>query len=168
MKRAQLSRRVFTIGSLLGLTGCGGFAPLHGANQTTSLLNGQIILPQLGGEEGFELRARLTERFGYAAATAPYRLELDLDLAAKPLGIGTSSVISRYGVRGTLSYRLMDAQDAATTHASGDLRSFSAYPATSATYPTRMAERDARLRLVTHLADLLFEELALKTAQFTP
>ena len=134
---------------LLTLAGC-GFQPIYGTGTSASAARGQIDVAEIAGPMGFEMRRRLTERLG-AATRAGYRLDATINTTSEGLAVTPTAEITRYNLTGTAAYVLRNSDGNAVL--TGDVRAFSAYSATDAPYATRIAERDARIRLATSLAD---------------
>ena len=133
----------------LALSGC-GFQPIYGEGTAASAARGQIAVEEIGGPMGFEMRRRLTERLG-PGGDGPYRLSADINTTSEGLAVTQTAEITRYNLTGTARYVLRNG--AGVPVLTGDVRAFSAYSATDEPYATRVAERDARIRLATSLAD---------------
>ena len=158
--------RAFGVASgALVLTAC-GFSPLYGPETAASRMTGQVSVDEIDGLMGFALRKRLTERLG--TVTDPqYALSVTLDVSAEGLAISQDNEITRYNLTGTATYQLRDIT-VSTALATGTVRAFAAHSATASPVATRIAERDARARLATSLADQIASRLAVAAAGLAP
>ncbi|MEL6582316.1 MAG: LPS assembly lipoprotein LptE [Pseudomonadota bacterium] len=143
------SRRGFVLGAL-ALSGC-GFQPLYQRGQAASELRNQIMVERVSGREGFFFREKLRERLG--APTDPiYRLSVRIDTAQTGLAITQTADVTRYNINGTARFQLVRLGDRASV-LRGDVRAVAGYSATGSAFATQVAERDARERLATTLAE---------------
>lgn len=141
----------------LALSAC-GFKPIYGEGSAAEQMHGRIALGEFSGLSGFQMREQLETRLG-AATEATHVLSVDLNIGSKGLAITTDGSITRYKLSGSAKFtiRLLDGGLAAQ----GDVRAFTAYNATDATYATRVAEQDARRRLIVTLADKIITDMAI-------
>lgn len=152
------SRRHVLLGgvALAGLSSC-GFQPIYGQGQTARAINGKIVVDQIKGAMGFEMRKRLTERLGNS--TAPrFGLAVSIEVASEGLAISEQNDITRYNLTGEADFALRSI----TTNDSlqrGTVRAFAAYSATNSPFAAQVAEDDARARLATTLADRIVTRL---------
>jgi len=154
------------LAALAALPAC-GFTPAYGPGGAATGLRGSVKVDEPIDEDGYYLVRRLEERLGLA--TAPkYRLSASLAIGQDGLGITPDQDITRYRLRGALTWALRDiATDAIVTD--GLVRNFTGYSApvfdnvrgsiAGNTVSVITAERDARERLMTILADQLVSRL---------
>ncbi|WP_226779819.1 LPS assembly lipoprotein LptE [Oceaniglobus trochenteri] len=151
---------------LAALPAC-GFTPAYGPGGAATGLRGAIAIDEPSDEEGYYLVRRLEERLGTGAA-AEYRLSASLAIRQDGLGITPDQEITRYRIRGELTWALRHiARDEVV--ADGRTSNFTAYSApvfddtrgsvAGNTVSVITAERDARERLMTILADQLVSRL---------
>jgi len=151
---------------LMALPAC-GFTPAYGPGGAATGLRGSIRVDEPSDAEGYYLARRLEERLGQASAPQ-YRLSASLALGQSGLGITPDQDITRYRIRGELTWALRNlATDTIVTD--GMVRNFTAYSApvfdntrgsiAGNTVSVLTAERDARERLMTILADQLVSRL---------
>ena len=141
--------------SLLG--GC-GFEPIYGEGTATDGLRGTIDITAGKGREFFEMRERLIERFGFASAPK-YRLSFTFKAVSEGLAVSTAAEVTRFNLDGTSDFKVVNAETGAVV-LTGTVASKTAYSATSRTYPTRVAEQDARSRLALALADQIVTRIS--------
>ena len=160
-------RRTFLLAAAAtALAGC-GFAPVYGPGGAAQGLRGQIVADPPDDDAGYILVRRLEERLG-TGANAPYRLAADIALDQDALAISNDQEITRYQLRGQLTYALTHIASGDAV-AGGTLSHFTAYSApvfsdarssiAGNTVSVLTAERDARDRLMTILADNLVSRL---------
>jgi LPS-assembly lipoprotein len=134
----------------LALAAC-GFEPVYGPGSAASTLENRLLTSEPRTRDAYLLNQRIEERFGRATDPA-YRLSVILDVTEDGLAINTDGDIERYNVIGKAKFRLQDmATDAEII--SGEASNFTGYSATGSTVTTLAAQRDARKRLMTILAD---------------
>ncbi len=134
--------------SLLG--GC-GFEPIYGEGSAADSLRGTIEISAGKGREFFAMRERLVERFGFASVPK-YQLSFTFVAESEGLAVSTTAEVTRFNLDGKSTFKVVDTDTGAVLLA-GTVTSKTAYSATSRTYPTRVAEQDARSRLALALAD---------------
>ena len=157
------SRRTALV-SLIGLGAC-GFQPVLVDGSAATALIGNLGVDVQDGRENFEFRARLLDRLGSASDGGRYYLEYRLVISESVVTVSTDAAIERYTLIGTVDYELLD-RNTNTYVFSDSVRSSSGYSATADTFPTRVAERDARTRLVESLADQVIQVLQLNADSF--
>lgn len=147
----------------IALGGC-GFSPIYGTDTAASSLNGTIEVTAGKGRQFFEMRERIVERFGFAS-DPQYKLIFTYKVNSTGLAVSSSAEITRYNLDGVSDFTLTDI---ATGKAvlSGTVKSSTAYSATSATYPTRAAEQDARSRIAVTLADQIVTRVSATASQW--
>lgn len=156
-------RRAF-LALTLGLVGC-GFEPVYGPDQDARQIRDQVYIKVQPGREAFEMRERLLERIGQAPVDARYEISHQLTIESDELVLTSSVEIARYVLSGSAEFIVIDRQEGEAVY-SGQVYATTAYSATSETYPTRVAEQDARLRLVRSLADQINTRLAVSAGDW--
>jgi LPS-assembly lipoprotein len=147
------------LGAGLPLTAC-GFEPVYKQGSLAAGLQGQIVVSVLEGRNGFELRERLEERLGFAQSDAKYSLKFTLSIKSEDLTVSSDAEITRFNLEGVSAFSVTDRTTGAIVFRDS-VRSFTAYSATSETYPTRVAEQDANIRLAQSLAELITTRLSI-------
>ncbi|SFR20148.1 LPS assembly lipoprotein LptE [Poseidonocella sedimentorum] len=150
-------RRSFLIGlAAAGLAGC-GLRPVY-APSGAGALAGRVAVTVPENRESFLLVTRLRDRLGAPASAPDYRLDFDVSTRASGLAVTQEQSTTRYQIIGTVRYALRDTATGAES-ASGTVTGFTGYSTTGSTVATLAAERDARERLMTLLADDLTAQL---------
>lgn len=147
------------------LAGC-GFQPIYGTGAPATRLIGRVAVDDIDGLMGFEMRKRLNERLGTAAAPL-YALNVALTVDDEGLAISQNNEITRYNLSGEASYALRALKTGREVHR-GTVRAFAAHSATASPFATRVARRDARARLATSLADQITSRLAVAATDLAP
>lgn len=148
-------RRTFLL-MPLALAAC-GFRPVYGTGTTGSALQNNVTVTEPDTVESYVLTSRLEERLG--RATAPrYELEYTVRVVREKLDVNTESNINRFNFIGVAQYSLID-QSTGRTVTSGSVDNFAGASASGTTVATLAAERDARVRLMTLLADQIVVRL---------
>lgn len=155
-------RAVLIAAGALALAGC-GFTPVYAPGGGAGRLQGQIALPAAETRDEFELRARLEERLG-AAAAGRYALAVDPSVRAEGLGTTRDGRTTRFQLVGRADYTLSDAATGDEL-ASGRVDGFTGYSTTGSTVATDAARRDAETRLMVLLADGIVDRLLLAAAE---
>ncbi len=157
-------RKIVTALCLTSVLGSPGFTPVYSDGSAASGLQGMIEITSGKGRESFEMREHLIERFGFAK-NAQYNLTYTYFADSEGLAVSTSAEITRYNLNGTSSFKVTDNASGAVVF-SGVVKSKTAYSATSETYPTRIAEQDARSRLALALAEQMITRISATSAQW--
>jgi LPS-assembly lipoprotein len=144
---------------LIALASC-GFEPVYQAGSKATALNGNIVVQPHTNRDTFELREALLGKLGFAAPTAPYRLAYTLSIASTALSVTSTQAITRYSLTGTLKFSVIDQNTDEIIH-SDSTQATGSYSATAETFPTAVAERDARIRVVRALADATVARLSI-------
>ncbi|MEO0344041.1 MAG: LPS assembly lipoprotein LptE [Pseudomonadota bacterium] len=152
--------KTYLLGFLLFLAACGFEPALSPSSPGASFLN-NLEVPVQESREDFEFRAELLKQIGDPSAEAQFRLEYDLNISESIVTISSDADLDRYTLVGIVTYRLIDIEDQRVVD-QDVVRASSGYSATSDTFPTRIAERDARTRLVQSLASRLYQVLLLE------
>jgi LPS-assembly lipoprotein len=147
----------------LALGAC-GYTPIYGEGTAASSLNGRLEITAGKGREPFEMRERMVERFGFTNNPS-YTLIFSYDVSSKGLAVSTTAEITRYNLTGISKFKVTDILTGKVVFSS-TVKSLTAYSATSETYPTRVAEQDARTRLALALADQIITRVSSTSAQW--
>lgn len=139
--------------------GC-GFTPVYQSGTAASNLNGKIAIDLVRGRNGFELRERLEERLGFAEATAPYLLSFTLNTTTTGLAVTQDEGTTRFNLTGIADFTIKNATSGAVVYAD-QVKNVTAYSATTETYPSRVAELDANVRLARALAEQIANRIAI-------
>lgn len=164
---AQAQILAVCAGLALFLTAC-GFEPMYGARSAGSSAAAALatveLAPILDKEQqpyrlGQQLEMLLNERLG-SAGMSLYRLELSLDRERDGFGTRQDSAVTRYGLRLTAYYRLIELASGNTvleerTH------SYNSYDVEKSDFATLTAERDMELRLIKDLSERVAGRLSL-------
>lgn len=151
------SRRNLILAAVSGLalSAC-GFEPVYKEGSATASLKGQIEIVAGKSREEFDFRERLLERFGFSE-TAKYRLTYTYDVESSGLAVSNTAEITRYNLSGVSKFKIYDVNGTVVYQSA--VTASTAYSATSKTYPTRVAEQDARSRLALALADQIVSRI---------
>ncbi len=152
------SRRLLLL-ALLPLAAC-GFEPVYGTGTAAQNMLGKIEVQVVKGRNGFELRDRLIERLGSVGTDAPFALSFKTTITSDDLTISDDSDVTRFTLQGVTEFRVID-KDTKSIAYQNTVTSNTAYSATSGTYPTSIAERDANVRLNRDLADKIVTLLSI-------
>ncbi|SFR36291.1 LPS assembly lipoprotein LptE [Litoreibacter janthinus] len=155
--------RRFLLLALPALAAC-GFEPVYGTGGSANGLRGSIIVDEPTTKNSFDLVARLEERLGRAQSPI-YGMTVTLTTEEKGLAISGSNDITRYNLLGTAVYVLRDLGTGAQVY-KGTVNTFTAYSASAQPVSTLAAERDARSRLMTALADKITTDLLINSGKF--
>lgn len=155
------SRRRYLLAGLAALlvSGC-GFAPVYGPDQSATKLANAIDVEVLEGRYAFAFRERLQDRFGRGGPSAPYLLRYQLVIEEEELVINSEEEITRYNLAGAVAYRILS-RDTGAVLFRDRVTGLAAYSATAETFPTRVAQQDANIRLVESLAEQIVTRLAI-------
>lgn len=154
-----LFNRRWVLAALLPLAAC-GFEPVYGTDKPATQMLGQIQIQVVKGRNGFELRDRLIERLGSADTSAPYLLSYTSTVESEDLTISEDQDVTRYTLQGETKFRVIDIATKTVVYENSVLAN-TAYSATSGTFPTSIAERDANVRLSRTMADKIVTLLSI-------
>ncbi|MEM1353100.1 MAG: LPS assembly lipoprotein LptE [Pseudomonadota bacterium] len=140
----------------LALAAC-GFSPVYGPSGTGSALQNQILVNEPVNEDTFFLNRRIEDRLG-RNETPSYLLNVSLSVNRESLARNSSNNINRFNFIGVADYSLVD-EATGNVVTSGRVDNFTGASASGTTVATLAAERDARRRLMTLLADQIVERL---------
>ena len=153
-------RRTF-LASLVALGGC-GFAPVYGPGGAANRLQGNVAVDAPVDRDSYLLVQRLEERLGRSNA-AIYGLSLALNVKQERVAIDATNITTRFNVIGKATYAMRHLDEGKVLF-SGNVDSFTGYSATGTTAATQSAQRDARERLMTILADQIITRLMAQAA----
>lgn len=165
---SERSRAGLCAALVLGLgVGACGFTPLYDPGTEARAMRGTVAVEVIPGAAGFTLREQLENRLGVAADPA-YRLEVDLDLVTSGIALTTGNVTTRFEVIGTAEFVLVPMDGGAPVL--GDevqaVASFSAPESQSVSaFASRVAERNAELRVARTLADRIATRIVLNAGR---
>lgn len=145
-----LFKRRWVLSLPLALAAC-GFEPVYGTGTTATVLQNRLLTSEPRTRDAYLLNQRIEERFG-RANDPTYGLSVTLNVTEDGLAINTDGDIERYNVIGKASYILRNLETDAEIM-SGEASNFTGYSATGSTVSTLAAQKDARARLMTILAD---------------
>jgi LPS-assembly lipoprotein len=163
-----MKRALITVAAML-LPGC-GFQPLYADNGNLGVSStlSTIYVEPISERVGYELRNDLLDRLdgSNTALNARYRLKLYLTELEEPVVFQPNTSITRYNYTLTAHYDLVP-KDAADAVKSGDVTAFAAYnvAASPYLYSTVAAQRDAKNRAATDIAERIRIELAVYLRQ---
>ncbi len=134
-----------------------GFTPVYGPGGTAAALRDKVEVAAPQSADSYLLVQNLEERLGRAGRPA-YSLSLTLATGAQGQAITAANETTRYSLVGKVDFVLRDKGSTAIL-ASGSVDNFTGYSATGSTVETLAAERDARARLMSILADQITTRL---------
>ena len=153
------SRRCFgIILTATAIAGC-GFTPIYGLKGGGTMLLGQISMGPPKDRNTYLLKQRIEERLGQAPS-GTWVLATSLTTENIGLGYTKDGKITRYNITGSVDYTLQRVGSKEVSR-QGKTQHFTSYSATGTTVATLAAERDARARLMTILADQIIDQLLL-------
>lgn len=113
------------------------------------------------------MREKLESRLGFAQPDARLSLSYDLEITSQDLTVSSTAEITRFTLQGTSKFTVTDRQTGKSLY-TDSVRSFTAYGATSETFPTSVARQDAEIRLAQALADLIVTRLSITADNWLP
>ncbi|NNC38262.1 MAG: hypothetical protein EX271_01185 [Acidimicrobiales bacterium] len=143
-----------------GLTAC-GFKPMHapGAFSDTGYSFEKISVVTVKEDKAdFLLKQALRDRFGDNANTQ-YELRIDPKVSRGGLGIGADDVASRYDMRMSAKYELVERKSGKTVD-QGTVSSISTFAAPRDPYGRISAENNATEQVARETADRIIIKLA--------
>ncbi len=135
-----------------------GFTPAYAPRGSGSRLNGRIMLRVPDTPEGFRLRARLEDRLG-RATTPNAILHVEVSTESRAALTDSDGEVVRTQLGGRASWHLASA--AGMTLAEGEEIAFIGFSGTDDEGTTRVANQQARDRLMALIADRIVAELLL-------
>ena len=155
----SLFRKIWFLLALLPLAAC-GFEPVYGTGTAATNMLGKIEIQVVKGRNGFEMRDRLLERLGAVGVDAPYLLSFKTTIVSDDLTISDDNDVTRFTLTGATAFQITDKATQTIVY-NNTVTSNTAYSATSGTYATSIAERDANVRLNRDLADEIITILSI-------
>jgi LPS-assembly lipoprotein len=152
---SSFSRRAFLV-MPLALAAC-GFAPVYGTGGSGGELQNSVEVSEPGNVEAYLVSRRLEERLGQPSLPK-YLLTLNISTQREALAVNTQSNINRFNLIGKARYVLVE-QATGRVVTSGVVDNFTGSSASGTTVATFAAERAARERLMTLLADQIVVRL---------
>lgn len=140
----------------LALAAC-GFQPVYRTGGTGNALQKTVSVSEPDDVNSYLVSRRLEERLGRASMPT-YRLTLDVDTEREALAVNTDSNTNRFNLIGEANYVLVETATGRIV-TSGTVNNFTGSSASGTTVATLAAERDARERLMTLLADQIVTRL---------
>jgi LPS-assembly lipoprotein len=144
------------------LAGC-GFHPLYSQTGNPQAFGqfAAITVTPIPEDVGYELRNDLLDLFAsQASAVKPlYQLSVGLDEKSAGVALRNNADITRYNYTLTAHYQLVSLSDQKML-TSGNITTFTAYNVASSPYATVSAERDAKTRAASDVAERIRTELA--------
>lgn len=159
-------KRILAVFALFGLTAC-GFEPVYKENASARAMLEQIDVEVKSGRFDFALRNGLLERLGQGGQNAPYVLRYQMSVKSSALVISDTADITRFVLNGQVTYQIVK-RDSNTQVYENTVRAATAYSATSGTYPTEVARKDANIRLSHAMAERIVDQLALSAQDWLP
>ncbi|XDA98578.1 LPS assembly lipoprotein LptE [Sulfitobacter sp. LCG007] len=141
---------------LLALAAC-GFQPVYGPGGTGTRLQNQVLVSEPDDADSYVVTRQLEQRLGRGAPAA-YTLEYTLATREEGLAVDRQGYTTRFNLLGKADYTLTEIATGRVV-TSGSVDSFTGYSATGTTVATLASERDARIRLMTILADEIVQRL---------
>ena len=154
-----LSRRAALAAVLAGaalLGGC-GFAPAYGPGSAGNKLLGQVLVDAPAGRQTYLLTRQLEGRLG-RASTPAYALSVTLENGLEGVGLSATNVTGRVNLTARAHITLHDIFGD-TALVQGTVESFTGYFTAGTPVATSAAARDAELRLMVILADMIVNRL---------
>lgn len=164
---SSFDRRKFLAASaaVMAASAC-GFSPVYAPSGAAAAARGRLEIGPIEGLLGFKMRERLAFRLG-PADRPDYVLDVTLEIDSEGLAITADADITRYNLTGTAIYAIRRKTERQAL-SEGSVRSFAAYNTIASPYATRVAERDARSRLVLVLADMIAARVAATADRWLP
>ena len=155
----------YALAALAGapLAAC-GFTPAYGPSGPTRNLQGAIRAADPNDKRGFDFVERLEERLGNADH-ARYDLSYTIDTHSLGVGITADNSITRYNLRGSADWRVIERATGKQVTA-GRAQSFTSWSATSTTIAGITSAEDASYRLMRILADQVVTQLVATSASW--
>ncbi len=156
MINTRHTRRFFCLGSLTALGAC-GFTPVYGPDGGGAALQDAVLADAPTTRDAFLLVREIEQRLG-RGSPATYGLSYAITVQSEAIAIDLNDVTQRFNLLGEITYALRHLATGAVV-ASGKVNNFTGYSASGSTVATQAAERDARARLMSILADMLITRL---------
>ena len=159
---SSCNRRSFLI-LPLALAAC-GFTPAYGPKGPAQRLQGAVYANDPSDKNSFDFVAAIEARFG-RAQDAAYGLAYTIRTEAVGAGYTTSNTITRYNLKGSIDWTLIDLATE-TRLAGGTAENFTSWSATGSTVAGLSAKEAAAERLMTVLADQIAAQILAASARF--
>lgn len=150
------SRRLFLLGSVAALAGC-GFEPALAPGGAAQSIRGRIRADDPKTRDEFLFLDRFENRNGAAAGDA-YLMSYRISTRQVGLAINQAQETTRFNILGKVDFTVTDAATGAVL-TEGTVDSFTGYSATGTTVATQATQRDAKQRLMVILADKVLSRL---------
>ena len=132
------------------LSAC-GFAPVYGPQGGGTKLLGAVRVDDPKTRDDFLFVRTMEDRLG-RPSNERYGLSYAIKLSAEAVAISSNNVTTRYNLLGEVTFSLRDLETEQVV-SSGKAQNFTGYSASGTTVSAQAAEKDARRRLMTILAD---------------
>ena len=162
--------RAGMIALMAALAAACGFEPMYGARQSggsaASDLGAIELAPIVDAEGGpFRLgllmKNALSDRLYASGSVSPrYRLEMTVERDLQGFGFRPDEAVTRYGLKLTAHYRLIDLATGNTT-LEESARAYNSYDVVQSDFATLMAERNMEERLTRDLGERISSRLGL-------
>jgi len=149
-------RRLFLLGSLAALAGC-GFEPALAPGGAALAIRGRIRADDPKNRNEFLFLDRFENRNGTASGAA-FIMSYKITTREVGLAINQAQETTRFNVLGVASFTVKDATSG-TVLTEGSVDSFTSYSATGTTVATLATQRNAKERLMIILADQVLARL---------
>jgi LPS-assembly lipoprotein len=164
---APAARRALLVGACLALAACTLRPLMHATNDKG--VRGEleaISITGLDDRVGQLVRNALLDELNPAGVEVPsrYILDVDLDRSARALAIQTNDVITRFNLRLTARFQLVDSKSGEVLYES-QVRRVASYNVSLQPYATLAAEIDAERRIAREVGDNISTLLAVHFAQ---
>ena len=143
---------------LLGgaVAGC-GFSPVYAPGGQGDGLQGLILADAPDNRDAFDFVGQFERRLG-RGTNARYTLRYEIQPRSEGVGITPAAETTRFNLFGGVTYAVI-APEPDRQVTAGFVENFTGYSTTRFTVATQTAERDARERLMTILADQVVTKL---------
>ena len=155
-------RHFLGLAAAAAVSGCGGFRPLHAPDGPGSALRGQVRAADPTTPETYFFALEIERAFGPALPGARFDLTYGITLGETGAGRTADGAITRYVLRGTLDWTLLEGAQQRT---GGRLAEETTWSAASTNVATNAAQDDARRRLMRVLASRLATRLTAEAAR---
>lgn len=157
-QRAGILAQCFVLCVCLVLAGC-GFKPLYGSSAPGKALMHTVSVDAPSSRTGYVLSDALAERFGGAATTPAYRLQVEPSITRTGLGVSTSNIAARFELSVVVNYTLTRASDGAVV-TRGVERAATGYDVPeNAPYASVAAQTDAETRAARIAAEQIWRAI---------
>lgn len=158
----SFNRRLFLLASSAAALSACGFTPAYGPSGAATRLQNTILVDEPKTRGGYLLTQNIEDRLGRASSPR-YGLSYTITTRDNAIAITAANITNRFNLEGSVTYALREMNGGAVV-ATGTVDSFTSYSASGSTVATQTAERDARTRLMTILADQIVTRLIAASA----